>query len=85
MRLFRETTTMPLFSFVLQTPLHKNYVLATPDAEKATSQGKKRESPRLKAKLTKDKSIARLAQDLVAKKCGVLQQEETLDDMTLQQ
>jgi hypothetical protein len=47
MRLFRETTTTPLSSFVLQTPLHplhKNSVLATPDVEKATSQGKKRES-----------------------------------------
>jgi hypothetical protein len=46
MRLFRETATTSLSSFVLQTPLHKNSVLATPDAEKVTSHDKKRERER---------------------------------------
>jgi AraC-like DNA-binding protein len=70
MRLFRETTTTTLSSFVLQTPLHKNKVL-TPAKENSPKE-RLRESPRLKAKGNKDKSITRLAQDLVANQCRVL-------------
>jgi hypothetical protein len=91
MSLFREATTTPLSSVLLQTPLHKTAMQPltqgdqpSPMAKKHPSQGSQRQSPRLKAKFSKEKSITKLAQDLVAKKCGVLSQEETLDDMTLQ-
>jgi AraC-like DNA-binding protein len=43
MRLFRETTTTTLSSFVLQTPLHKNKVL-TPAKENSPKE-RLRESP----------------------------------------
>jgi hypothetical protein len=69
LRLFKETTTQPLTGFVLQTPTHK---AGAPSAATTTKE-KPRESPRLKAKLASDKSITRLAQDLVAKKCGAIQ------------
>jgi hypothetical protein len=85
MRLFKETTTQPLSAFVLHTPVHKTGGPQKDTASKAMSQQKPRESPRLKAKLNKDKSITKLAQDLVAKKCGVIQEEQSLDSMTLNQ
>jgi hypothetical protein len=39
---------------------------------------------RLKKKNTNGKTIIHLAQDLVAKKCGLIQEDEALDKMTLQ-
>jgi hypothetical protein len=45
----------------------------------------RRKSPRVSAKNSKGKSILRLAQDLVAKKCGVIQEDKVLDNMALQQ
>jgi hypothetical protein len=44
-----------------------------------------RRSPRFKKKNSSGKSIIKLAQDLVAKKCGITKENEDLDDMTLQQ
>jgi hypothetical protein len=44
-----------------------------------------RKSPRLKEKNSGGKAIMKLAQDLVAKKCGILKKDEELDNMTLQQ
>jgi hypothetical protein len=83
MRLFRESTTQPLSDSVLQTPLHKPKPPSAAAASRAANLVSPRESPRLKAKLTKEKYISKLAQDLVAKKCGVIQQDQLLDDMTL--
>jgi hypothetical protein len=37
----------------------------------------------LKKKYSGGKAIAKLAQELVAKKCGVAQEEESLEAMTL--
>jgi hypothetical protein len=91
MRLFKEATTSPLSTSILQIPLHKTAMQESnpPEqdsqpAKSPTPQRVQRQSPRLKSKLPKEKSITRLAQDLVDKKCGVLQEEESLDDMTLQ-
>jgi hypothetical protein len=39
---------------------------------------------RLKKKNTNGKTIIHLAQNLVAKKCGLIQEDEALDKMTLQ-
>jgi hypothetical protein len=68
MRLFKESTTQPLSSFVLQTPVHKALL---PQPSDHATQGKQRESPHLKAKKIKEKSITKLAQDLVAKKMWI--------------
>jgi hypothetical protein len=48
-------------------------------------QDKQRRSPRLSAKSEKGKLVLKLAQYLVAKKCGLLQTEDPQEDMTLQQ
>jgi hypothetical protein len=39
----------------------------------------------LQAKNSSKKSMVKLAQDLLAKKCGIIDEEENLDAMTLQQ
>jgi hypothetical protein len=44
-----------------------------------------RKSPRLKEKNNGGKTIVKLAQDLIAKKCGIIKEDETLDNRTLQQ
>jgi hypothetical protein len=44
-----------------------------------------RKSPRLKEKNNSGKTIVKLAQDLIAKKCGIIKEDETLDNRTLQQ
>jgi hypothetical protein len=84
MRMFKQTTTLPLSSFLLHTP-HKNTVSTVPPLPNDPSQTINRARPSLKAKKDSGKSITRSAQDLVAKKCGVIQQEDSLDDMTLQE
>jgi hypothetical protein len=42
-----------------------------------------RRSPRLKQKGSSDKAVSKMAQDLLAKKYGILANEETLDQLTL--
>jgi ABC-type transport system involved in cytochrome bd biosynthesis fused ATPase/permease subunit len=44
-----------------------------------------RKSPRLKEKNREGKIITKLAQDLIAKKCGIISEEGNLEDLTLQQ
>jgi hypothetical protein len=44
-----------------------------------------RKNPRTKEKSSKGKSIVKLAQDLIAKKWGVIPDDKALDNMTLQQ
>jgi hypothetical protein len=83
LRLFKQATTSPLSSFLLDTPKHKA------NSKSQTSEGdggpdKQRKSPRLSGKGGTGKSVLRLAQDLVAKKCGIFHDEEALDEMTLQ-
>jgi hypothetical protein len=84
LKLFRQSTSSPT-SFLLQTPKYKAKEVSDKTTPAQVSEGDQRQSPRLKAKKTKDKSILRLAQDLVAKKCGILQEDESLDNMTLNQ
>jgi hypothetical protein len=81
LRQFRLTVTTPLSGFILQTPQHN---ILDQNAEQNKEEGLWR-SPRLKKKNSGGKAIVKLAQDLVVKKCGILQEEESLDVMTLQQ
>jgi hypothetical protein len=85
LRLFKKATTYPLSACILETPKHKSSSqLPTDDKEEAVFDNH-RKSPRLSGKNSKGKSVIKLAQDLVAKKCGIIQEEDTLDDMTLQE
>jgi hypothetical protein len=44
-----------------------------------------RKSPRLKEKGSSGKSVANLAQNLIAQKCGILEEDERLENLTLRQ
>jgi hypothetical protein len=56
-----------------------------PSIEKASVQPNQRKSLRLQGKGIKNKSIIQMAQDLVARKCGIIHDEEDLDNIILQQ
>jgi hypothetical protein len=71
MRLFKEMTTQPLSSFVLQTLVHKVFVL---QSNNPASQDKQRESPRLKAKKDQRKIHHKAGPGHSGKKCGILHQ-----------
>ncbi|GJN32815.1 hypothetical protein PR202_gb21346 [Eleusine coracana subsp. coracana] len=47
--------------------------------------GKQRKSPRLKTKLSDGKPVLKMAQEIVAKKCGVIKDNQKLEGKTLQQ
>jgi hypothetical protein len=87
LQLFRQATTEPLSSFILQTPTHKDTKAAEQQQNEMPRQDKQkqRKSPRLKKKGIKGKPIIKMAQELVAKKCGIIQEDQELDTMTLQQ
>jgi hypothetical protein len=70
---------------VLPTPQHKTNEVAAIPAKESRSQVEQRKSPRLKEKATKSKPIIKLAQELVAKKWGILKEDTELDNMTLKQ
>jgi hypothetical protein len=84
LQLFKQTTTMPLSSYVLQTPTHKTPNQTGPEPKDLSMEKKQRKSQRLKEKNDRGKPIIKMAQDLVAKKCGVIDEEKELDNMTLQ-
>jgi hypothetical protein len=44
---------------------------------------KQRKSPRLQEQGSKGKTIIKKAQELVAKKCGILEEQQEMDQMTL--
>jgi hypothetical protein len=77
LRLFKQTTSSPISSFVLQTPKYKT----SSKENKTNSDGgevkRQRKSPRIQAQNSKDKSIIRLAQDLVAKKVVLYRKKRT--------
>jgi hypothetical protein len=85
LQMFKQATTSPLSTSVLETPSHKvisqevrnNFLGGSPD--------KQRKIPRLSAKSSKGKYVLKLAQDLIAKKCGIVQDEDSLEETTLQQ
>jgi hypothetical protein len=76
--MFKQATTSPLSSFLLETPKHKanNKFQAS---DKRGGSDKPRKSHRLNGNDSKGKSMLKLAQDLVVKKCGIIQDDEALD------
>lgn len=83
LHLFRSSTSAPLSIFVLETPKYKKEAPSANNS--AQQQGKPRQSPRLKTKLSTGQSIVKMAQNLVAKKCRIVQEDQSLDNLTLQQ
>jgi hypothetical protein len=84
LRMFKDSTSAPLSSCILQTPQNKIPSTKDPalqiDAEQELQQ---RKSPRLKNKNNSGKTIVKLAQDLIAKKRGITTENESLESMTL--
>jgi hypothetical protein len=68
LHLFQQATTSPLSCSVLQTPSQKSSLLKVARKKAIGQQDEVRRSPRINVKDSKDKSILKLAQDLVAKK-----------------
>jgi hypothetical protein len=65
-----------MFGFILQTPQHK--ATKNNDIQSNEKIGPWR-SPRLKNKNSGGKPIVKPGQDLVVWKCGILQEEESID------
>jgi hypothetical protein len=83
LHLFRQATTTPLATSIMEMPKHKDG--KDTNQKTVASKDTPRKSPRLQAKNSSKKSMVKLAQDLLAKKCGIIDEEENLDAMTLQQ
>jgi hypothetical protein len=66
-----QTTTEPLSQAILNTPKHKKQTNEDEPIQKLKREFKQRKSPMLQAK-SSDKSVIKLAQDLVPKKCGII-------------
>jgi hypothetical protein len=81
----RNANTEPLSSFGLPTPHHKRKITVEPDGEEANQQNKVKKSAKMKEKNSKNMSINKLAQEVLAQNCGIIREDEDLDDMTLQQ
>jgi hypothetical protein len=88
LRMFKNSTTSPLSACVLETPKHKGKVAGSCEDHTPVTTAEnpmQRKSPRFKEKNSQGKSILKLAQDLIAKKWGILGEAESLEQMTLQQ
>jgi hypothetical protein len=75
----------PSFRLYFQTPKHKraeSQVVMSVDLG-PVDEVVARRSPRLKQKGSSDKAVSKMAHDLLAKKYGILANEETLDRLTL--
>jgi hypothetical protein len=82
---FKQATTGPISSFILQTPTNKGKKVSEVSPVETDTQLPYRRSSRLKKKASKDKLLIKMAQELIAKKCGLLNEEKEMEDMTLQQ
>jgi hypothetical protein len=76
LQLFKQATT---------SPTHKTITSEARKTPETTSLASQRKSPRLSAKSSKGKPVIKLAQDLIAKRCGIVPEEDTLEEITLQQ
>jgi hypothetical protein len=92
LQLFKQSTSEPLSVALLQTPQSKQ--TKTMDLAKGKKNKNQksdeqelaqRKSPRLKEKNKEGKSTTKLAHDLIVKKCGIINEDDTKDDLTLQQ
>jgi hypothetical protein len=85
LKLLKQTTSFPLSGFLIQTPQHKLPIAADLEPPEDLDGVRPRKSPRLKKLNKEGNSVTKMAQDLIVKKCGIIEEEETLDSMTLQQ
>jgi hypothetical protein len=85
LQLFKQATTSPLSGSILKTHAHKVIPQEVRSIKEIANSNPHRKSPRLSAKGSKGKIVLKLAQDLIVKKCGIVPNEESLDDTTLQQ
>lgn len=86
LRVFKESTTKPLSEALLSTPTQKDAgTMHTNKSNIRPIADKQRESPRHKGKGAQGKSIIKRAQEIVACKCGIVEDNDHIDDMTLQQ
>jgi hypothetical protein len=85
LRLFKQTTSTPLSGCLLQTPQDKLKIINETMSVDSQEEASPRKSPRLMKKNNGGKGIIKMAQDLIAKKCGIVKEDEMLERMTLQQ
>jgi hypothetical protein len=88
LQFFKQANSEPLASFILQTPKHKIKAIPNGYNEQSAQPMKQKslwKSPRLQQKAFEGKSLMKKAQELIAKKCGVLEEEQSMDNMILQQ
>jgi hypothetical protein len=82
--LFKEANTEPLAACILPTPKHKTKQTDKQAPTLVSNQAEHRKSPKLQNKGSKSKTMIKMAQELVEKKCGILNDKEDLDNITLQ-
>jgi hypothetical protein len=80
---FKQATSTPLSRYVLRTPKHKIPTQVDSPNIDVLEEAIIRKSPKLQKKNNSGKAVIKLAQDLVAKKCGIIHNDESLDQMTL--
>lgn len=89
LRLFRQKNTTTLSEFGFPTPANKMVNKKDKNEKKTTKTQMPKctlgKSSSLKSKCDKGKTIVQMAQELVAKKCGIIREEQEFDTMTLQQ
>jgi hypothetical protein len=89
--MFKQAATEPLSSFVLKTLVHKGDIIKVnpnkgdvpaTDVEHQ-KQKPSRKSPRLHEKgiKSKGKNIIKKAQEIVARKCGILEEDQEMDNL----
>lgn len=77
--------TVQLASPILKTPAHKQEGLTErEDSPQTETTGTTRSSPRLMGKTKKQTSAVKLAQQVLAKKWGILEEDKELESCTLQ-
>jgi hypothetical protein len=83
LQIFRNANTEPLTSFGLPTPQHKNKTTFDPDEIVPIQKSKAKKGEKKKGKNSKNMPINKIAQEVLAKNCGIIGENKSLDDMTL--
>lgn len=82
MKAFKEDVTQPLQPSLLNNPSSKKELVTENNKQ---TEVPTRSSPRLKNKMKKPKPAIKMAQEVLARKWGMLKNEEEMDNLTLQQ
>jgi hypothetical protein len=75
---------LPLSYRALSIRLEPQQILPPPPPMEAPKPVNQRRSPRLKGKFGKGKTIIKMAHEWIAKKWGILDEGQAIDNMTLQ-